>query len=104
VEELHGNPTVGHAPRSGPEVENGRNSAKDGAPERLRCGTIQKVSQILQRMSASAAIRNLQPFYHAKVRGQEKAVTVAVKSGQFTADETIRASSSKETKGIWQER
>jgi len=32
----------GHAPRSGPEVENGRSSAKDGAAERLRCGTIQK--------------------------------------------------------------
>jgi len=31
----------GHAPRSGPEVKNGR-SAKDGAPERLRCGTIQE--------------------------------------------------------------
>jgi len=26
---------------SGPEVKNG-NSAKDGAPEKLRCGTIQK--------------------------------------------------------------
>jgi len=33
----------GHAPRSGPEVKNGRSSAKDGAPERLRYGTIQKV-------------------------------------------------------------
>jgi len=32
----------GHAPRFGPEVKNGRSSAKDGAPERLRCGTIQK--------------------------------------------------------------
>jgi len=34
----------GHAPRSGPEVRNGRSSAKDGAPERLRCGRIQEVS------------------------------------------------------------
>jgi len=35
-----------HAPRSGPEVKNGSN-AKDGAPERLGCGTIQEeVSQI----------------------------------------------------------
>jgi len=25
----------GHAPRFGPEVKNGRSSAKDGAPERL---------------------------------------------------------------------
>jgi len=42
----------GHAPRSRPEVKNG-SSAKDGAPERLRCGTIQEeVSEILQRVSA----------------------------------------------------
>jgi len=32
----------GHNPRSGPEVKNGRSSDKDGAPERLRCETIQK--------------------------------------------------------------
>jgi len=32
----------GHTPRSEPEVKNGRSSAKNGAPERLRCGTIQK--------------------------------------------------------------
>jgi len=32
----------GHAPRFGPEVKNGRSSAKDGAPESLRCGTIQE--------------------------------------------------------------
>jgi len=30
-----------HAPRSGLEVKN-RSSAKDGVPERLKCGTIQK--------------------------------------------------------------
>jgi len=43
VEELHGDPTEsGHTPRSGPEVKIGRSSAKDGAPERLRCETIQK--------------------------------------------------------------
>jgi len=33
----------GHAPRSGPEVKNGRSSAKAGVPERLRCGTIQEM-------------------------------------------------------------
>jgi len=45
----------GHAPRSGPKI-NGRNSAEDGALERLGCGTIQEdVSQILQRVSAIAA-------------------------------------------------
>jgi len=31
----------GHAPRYEPNVKNG-SSAKDGAPKRLRCGTIQK--------------------------------------------------------------
>jgi len=46
----------GHAPRSGPENKNGRSSAKDGAPERLGCGTVKEnVSQILQRMSAGVA-------------------------------------------------
>jgi len=40
----------GYAPKSGPEVKNG-SSAKDGAPEKLRCGTIQEeTSQILQRV------------------------------------------------------
>jgi len=35
----------GHAP--GPEVKNGRNGAKDGAPKRFGCGTIQEeLSQI----------------------------------------------------------
>jgi len=38
----------GHSPRSGPEVKNGRNSAEDGAPERLGCGAVkEEVSQIL---------------------------------------------------------
>jgi len=32
----------GYTLRFGPEVKNKRSSAKDGAPERLRCGTIQK--------------------------------------------------------------
>jgi len=54
------------APRSGPEVKNGRSSAKDGAPERLGCGTVkEEVSHILQRMSAGAARRILLPFYPA---------------------------------------
>jgi len=56
----------GHVPRSGPEVKNGRSSAKDGAPERLGCRTIQKeVSQILQKESAGGARRILLPFYPA---------------------------------------
>jgi len=32
----------GHAPTSEPEVKNGRNSPKDGAPQRRRFGAIQK--------------------------------------------------------------
>jgi len=56
---------LGNAPRSGPEVKNGR-SAEDGTPERLGCGTVkEEVSQILQRMSAGAASRILLPFYPA---------------------------------------
>jgi len=55
---------LGQAPRSGSEVKNG-SSAKDGAPERLRCRAIQEMSQILQRVSAGAARRILLPFYPA---------------------------------------
>jgi len=36
LEELHGDPTVGPRPNSGPEIINGRGSIKDGAPEKLR--------------------------------------------------------------------
>jgi len=47
---------LGHAPRSGPEVKNGRSSAEDGMLERLGCGTVkEEESQILQRVSADAA-------------------------------------------------
>jgi len=47
---------LGHDPRSGPEVKNGRSSAKDDAPERLGCRAVkEEVSQILQRVSAGAA-------------------------------------------------
>jgi len=67
VEELHTEiQQSGHSERYGPEIKN-RSSAKDGAPERLRCGTIQKeVRKILQMMSfAGAARRILLPFYPA---------------------------------------
>jgi len=51
---------------SGPEVKNERNSAKDGAPERLSCRIIQmEVSKILQMMCAGVAKRILLPFYPA---------------------------------------
>jgi len=42
VEELHGNPTVGPRPKVWTRGQNGRSCAKDGAPERLRRGTIHK--------------------------------------------------------------
>jgi len=47
----------GHAPRSAPEVKNGKSSgAEDSAPERLGWGTVkEEVSQILQRVSADSA-------------------------------------------------
>jgi len=46
----------GHAPRSGLEVKNGRSGAENGAPEKLRCGTVkEEVSQILQKVSTGAA-------------------------------------------------
>jgi len=38
--EFRGDLTIGHASRSGPEIKNGRSRAKDGALERLRCGTV----------------------------------------------------------------
>jgi len=50
----------GHAPRSGPEVKNGRSGVKDGAPERLGYRTVkEEASQILQRVSVGAACRVL---------------------------------------------
>jgi len=55
----------GHAPRSGPEIKNGSSSVKNGAPERLRCGIIQEVNQILQRVSGGAARSILLLFYPA---------------------------------------
>jgi len=56
----------GHAPRSGPQVKNGRSSAEDGAPERIGCGTVkEEVSQNLQRVFAGAAKRIFLPFYSA---------------------------------------
>jgi len=58
----------------------------------MRDWTIQKeVSLILQWVSTSAA-RRILPFYPAQVRGQEKAVTMATKSGQFTAGKMGKAS------------
>jgi len=43
----------GHAPRYETDVKNEKNSAKDGAPEWIRCGTIQnEVNWILQMMYA----------------------------------------------------
>jgi len=46
---------LGHTPRSGPEVKNGRSGAENAVPERLGCGTVKEMSQILQRVSAGAA-------------------------------------------------
>jgi len=54
VEELYRDPTVGTRPKVWTRGKNG-SSAKDGAPERLGCGTIQEeVHQILQKVSTGA--------------------------------------------------
>jgi len=51
VDELHGNQQSDYAPRSGPEVKNGRSGAENSAPERLGCGTVkEEMSQILPRV------------------------------------------------------
>jgi len=93
----------GHASRSGPEVKNGSSSAKDGAPDRLRCGTIQEeVSQILQRVSAGAA-RRILPFCIGK-RTKEGCDPWQRSRDNSQRMRRGRASSSEETEVIWQER
>jgi len=47
LKELHGDPTVEPRPKAGPKIKSGRNSAKDGAPERRRYGIIQEVDYFL---------------------------------------------------------
>jgi len=59
---------LGHAQRSGPEVKNGRCSAKDGALERLGCRTAQEeVSQILQSVHRRC-IKNSPSFLSCAVK------------------------------------
>jgi len=56
VEELHGDPTVRPHPKVWTRGQNGRNSAKNGAPERLVYGTVkEEVNYILQRLFAGTA-------------------------------------------------
>jgi len=43
ADEFHGDPIVGLHPRSGPEVKNGKSSAKDDVLDRLRCGIMSNV-------------------------------------------------------------
>jgi len=59
AKEIRGDPTVGPRPMVWTNEES---NMKEVAPERLRCGTIQEVSLILQLMSAGAA-RRILPFY-----------------------------------------
>jgi len=66
TEEFCGEPIVGRRSKVRCEIKNDISSAKDGAPERPRCGTIKKkTSYILQLMTAGAARRILLPFYPA---------------------------------------
>jgi len=50
AEKFRGDQQSGHAPRFGPEIQNGRSSAKDGALERLRYGCSFLVSTADYRM------------------------------------------------------
>jgi len=66
AEEFREEPTVGPCQRCGPEIKNRRSCAKDGAPERLRCGTIQKevsycswCPQALQKFSFRFILRKM---------------------------------------------
>jgi len=55
----------GHAPKSEPEIKkNGRRSVKNGAPDRFRCGTIQKEG-VRSAVDVRAARRILLLFYLA---------------------------------------
>jgi len=51
VEELHGDPTVEPCPKVWTRGQNERSSAKDGAQERLGCGTVKE--EVDQRVAAS---------------------------------------------------
>jgi len=42
AEELAETKQSGHVPTAGPQIKDGTRSAKDGSPDRLRCGLIQK--------------------------------------------------------------
>jgi len=53
----------GHAPRHGPEIKDGRSSAKDGTP--AGSNVRQFRSRILQMITAGAARRSVFPFYPA---------------------------------------
>jgi len=76
----------GHDPKFGSEIKDWRSSAKDGAQERLKFGTIQmKMSSILHLIIADAARRILLTFYPAQIRGQKKVMVLVVKLGQVTA-------------------
>jgi len=44
MEELHGYPTVEPCPKVRTRGQKWKSSAKDGVPERLRCGTIQEMN------------------------------------------------------------
>jgi len=77
VEKLYGDPTVGPRPKVWTRGQKWKkySSAKDGTPERLRCGTIQEeMSEILQKNSpselnpAEAARRILLPFYPIRTK------------------------------------
>jgi len=73
-----------YTPRSGPEVKNRRSSVKNGAPERFNAsnpeeGELDPAVDVRRRCKKNSSVLSCIG---------KKAVTVASKSGQFTASET----------------
>jgi len=56
------NQQSGHAPRSGPEVKNGRSVAEDGALERLGCRTVKEDDSDPAEGVRRRCIKNLRSF------------------------------------------
>jgi len=83
AEELRRDQQLENTTRSGPEIENGKSSTNDSAPECSDAGQSREEDELDPLlMSESAARRILFPFYPAEVREQKKIMTVKAKSEQ----------------------
>jgi len=72
------NSTETHAPNSEPEVNDGK--GRQGAPKRLRCGTLVEASLTLQMMPAGTARRPFRFFLHIskskRTKGRDRGTSV----------------------------